>query len=326
MEQGKLPTGLLKKLVFDNIKGKNPHVMIGPEVGEDCAAVEFGDYACVLSTDPITGAEKGAGTLAVHISCNDIASCGVEPIGILITLMVPANGAEDDIDRVMKEAGEAAEELGVEIMGGHTEITSAVNKMVISTTAIGKAHIGRIVTTKGAKLGDDVVMTKWAGLEGTSIIASDLENELSGVLNSDEIISAQSLIKHISVVPEGVLAGKYRVNSMHDVTEGGILGAAWEIAEISETGIELYLKEIPVLETTKKICEYYKINPYRLISSGSMIMTCKEGTKLVSLLKDKGITASIIGKIIEKDRITIDEEGNKHLLEPPQADELFKVV
>lgn len=326
MEQGKLPTELLKKLVFENIKGKNPHVMIGPEVGEDCAVVKFGDYACVLSTDPITGAEKGAGTLAVHISCNDIASCGVEPIGILITLMVPANGSEDDIDRVMREAGVAAEELGVEIMGGHTEITSAVNKMVISTTAIGKVHIDKIVTTKGAKLGDDVVMTKWAGLEGTSIIASDLENELSAVLSVDEIISAQSLIEHISVVPEGVLAGKYGVNSMHDVTEGGILGAAWEIAEISGTGIELYLKEIPILETTKKICEYYKINPYRLISSGSMIMTCEEGTKLVNLLKDKGITASIIGKIIEKDRITIDEGDNKLLLEPPQADELFKVV
>lgn len=326
MEQGKLPTELLRKLVFDNIKAKNPHVIIGPEIGEDCAAIRFGDYACVLSTDPITGAEKGTGTLAIHISCNDIASCGVEPIGILITLMVPANGSKEDIERVMKEAGMAAKELGVEIIGGHTEITSAVNKMVISTTAIGKIEIDKIITTKGALIGDDVVMTKWAGLEGTSIIASDLENELINILDKNELLSAQSLIKYISVVPEGVLAGKFGVNSMHDVTEGGILGAAWEIAEISNTGIELYLSKIPILETTKKICKHYKINPYRLISSGSMIMTCKEGVKLVNLLEKKGITASIIGKIIEKDRIIIKSDGSKSELEPPKADELFKVI
>lgn len=326
MEPGKLPTELLKKLVFDNIKSKNPHVMIGPEVGEDCAAIRFGEYVCLLSTDPITGAEKGAGTLAIHISCNDIASCGVEPIGILITLMVPTDGTEDDIDRVMKEAGEAAKELGVEIIGGHTEITSAVNKMVISTTAVGKAPIDGIITTKGAKIGDDVIMTKWAGLEGTSIIASDLANDLADVLSKTEIESAQSLIKNISVVPEGVLAGKYGVNSMHDVTEGGILGAAWELAEISETGIELHLKKIPVLETTRKVCDYYGIDPFRLISSGSMIMTCKDGEELINLLKRKGITASIIGKIIDEDRIIINENGDRIELEPPKADELFKVV
>ncbi len=326
MEPGKLPTELLKKLVFNNIKSKNPHVMIGPEVGEDCAAIRFGEYVCLLSTDPITGAEKGAGTLAIHISCNDIASCGVEPIGILITLMVPTDGTEDDIDRVMKEAGEAAKELGVEIIGGHTEITSAVNKMVISTTAVGKAPIDGIITTKGAKIGDDVIMTKWAGLEGTSIIASDLANDLADVLSKTEIESAQSLIKNISVVPEGVLAGKYGVNSMHDVTEGGILGAAWELAEISETGIELHLKKIPVLETTRKICDYYGIDPFRLISSGSMIMTCKDGEELINLLKRKGITASIIGKIIDEDRIIINENGDRIELEPPKADELFKVV
>ncbi|NLN49034.1 MAG: AIR synthase [Clostridiales bacterium] len=326
MKPGKLPTELLKKLVFDNIKSKNPHVLIGPEVGEDCAAIKFGEYVCVLSTDPITGAEKGAGTLAIHISCNDIASCGVEPIGILITLMVPIDGTEADIDRVMKEAGEAAKELGVEIIGGHTEITSAVNKMIISTTAIGKAPIGGIVTTKGAKIGDDIIMTKWAGLEGTSIIASDFANELNDVLSKNEIESAQSLIDYISVVPEGVIAGKYGVNSMHDVTEGGILGASWEIAEISETGIELHLNKIPILETTKKICDYYGIDPYRLISSGSMIMTCKDGEKLVCLLKSKGIAATVIGRIIDKDRIIIDERGNVSKLEPPKADELFKVV
>lgn len=326
MEIGKLPTELLRKLVFKNIKGRNPHVILRPEVGEDCAGIRFGDYVCVLSTDPITGADKGAGTLAVHISCNDIASCGVKPVGILITLMVPADGTKEDIQRVMKEAGEAAEELGVEIIGGHTEITVAVNKMVISTTAIGKGQIDKIITTKGAKVDDDVVITKWAGLEGTSIIASDCEKELLHILDEEEIKEAQSFIKYISVVPEGVLAGEYGVHSMHDVTEGGILGAAWEIAEISGTGMEIHINSIPVKQVTKKICDYYNINPYRLISSGSMMMTCKDGQKLAELLGKNGIKAAVIGKIIQKDRIIINQDGSSSTLEPPEADELFKVI
>lgn len=326
LEIGKLPSELLKKLVFDNIIASNPDVLIGPEIGEDCGAIDFDEYACILSTDPITGADKGAGTLAIHISCNDIASSGVKPIAIMITLLAPPNSTAEDIDRIMKEAGEAAAELGVEIIGGHTEITAAVNKMVISTTAIGRAKKDKIVTTKGAKLYDDVIMTKWAGLEGSSIIALDKEKELLDILTQKEIREAHSFIKHISVVPEGVLAGEFGVNSMHDVTEGGVFGAVWEIAEISNTGVEIEVDKIPVRDVTKKICEYYNINPYGLISSGTMIITCKDGVKLIELLKANGIEATIIGRIIEKERQLVYGDGRKEILEAPKSDELFKVV
>ena len=323
---GKLPSELLRELVFDNIKEKNPKVLLGPEIGEDCAAVSFGDYACILSTDPITGAEKGAGTLAIHISCNDIASSGVKPIAIMITLLAPPDTKKEEIDRVMKEAGEAASELGVEIIGGHTEITAAVNKMVISTTALGKAEKDKVITTKGAKVGDDLVMTKWAGLEGTSIIASDKEEELKEILTPEEIEEAQELIKYISVVPEGVLAGEFGVNSMHDVTEGGIFGAVWEVAEVSGTGVEIYSDAIPIKEVTKKICDHYGLDPYGLIASGTMIITCNKGDAFVEVLEKNGIKATVIGKIIEKERHVIGGNGVKAILEPPKSDELFKIV
>jgi len=173
MKEGKIPPELLKSLVFNNIKVKHKDVIMRPEIGEDCAAIDFGSHACVLSTDPITGAAEGAGTLAIHISCNDVATSGVRPVGIMVTILAPPEATEEDIKRVMEEAGEAAFRLGVEIIGGHTEITSAVNRIVISTTAIGKVIKDRIVRTSGAQTGDDVIMTKWAGLEGTSIIASE---------------------------------------------------------------------------------------------------------------------------------------------------------
>lgn len=324
MKEGKIPPELLKSLVFNNIKVKSKEVIMRPEIGEDCAAIDFGDYACILSTDPITGADKGAGTLAIHISCNDVATCGVRPVGIMVTVLAPTTATEEEIGRVMKEAGEAAAALGVEIIGGHTEVTSAVNRIVISTTAVGKLLKDRIVRSSGAQEGDDVIMTKWAGLEGTSIIAADKEAVLAGKLSPEEIETAKSFIEHISVVQEGVTAGEFGASSMHDVTEGGILGAAWEIAESSSKGIDIYIDEIPVREVTRKLCNVFGIDPYRLISSGSMLITAKNGAELVRILEAKGIPSAIIGKIRSQGR-NIIKNGEIHKLNPPDVDELFKV-
>ena len=325
MKEGKIPSELLRKLVFDNIRIKNDDILIRPEIGEDCAAIDFGDYACVLTTDPITGAQAGAGTLAVHISCNDIASAGVKPLAVMLTIMAPVGTKEEDISRVMKEASEAAYELDVDIIGGHTEITSAVNRMIISTTAVGKTLKSKLVTTAAAKAGDDVVMTKWAGLEGTSIIAADKKDKLTGVLNESELLEAQSLIKHISVVKEGILAAEFGVNSMHDITEGGLLGAAWEVAESSKLGIEIDIDAVPMKDVTEKICSHLGINPYRLISSGSLIITCKNGHGLVETMKAQGINAAVIGRVTESGVFTVDKDGNKKIIEPPDVDELFRI-
>ena len=323
MKEGKIPPELLKSLIFNNIKVKNKDVILRPEIGEDCAAIDFGSYACVLSTDPITGAVAGAGALAIHISCNDVATSGLRPVGIMVTILAPPESTEEHIKSLMEDAGEASAKLGVEIIGGHTEITSAVNRIVISTTAIGKVLKDRIVRSSGAQTGDDVIMTKWAGLEGTSIIAADNEKELADKLPREEIENAKSFVQHISVVEEGVIAGEFGVNSMHDATEGGILGAAWEVAESSEKGIDIFIDKIPVQEVTRKISNIYGIDPYRLISSGSMLITAKNGAELVRILESKGIPSGIIGRITEQGRYII-RNGETTPLNPPDVDELFK--
>ncbi len=324
MKEGKLSSEMLRSIIFSNIKSFNKDIMVRPEIGEDCAVIDFGEYVCVLSTDPITGAENGAGALAVHISCNDIASSGIKPIALMITIMVPPTYNEDGIEKIMREACQAAEELQVDIIGGHTEVTSAVNRPVISTTAIGKLLKSKLVKTSGARVGDDVIMTKWAGLEGTAIIAADREAELREYFSKEELELAKSLARNISVVKEGVLAGEFGVNSMHDVTEGGILGAAWEIAESAGLGIEVYLDSIPIKIITEMLSKHYGINPYRLISSGCMVIITDKGNELVKLLADNGVEAQIIGKMTEAGR-TVLHKGKSSELLPPDVDELFKI-
>lgn len=327
MEIGKVPIKVLKEIIFSNIKHRRPEVLVRPGIGEDCAVIDFGKYVCVMSTDPITGAIKDIGSLAVHISCNDIASSGVEPLGVMLTAMAPPGTTKEDLDYVMADANKAAASINVEIIGGHTEITNSVNRMIISATAMGKQLKDKLILTRGAEVGDAVFMTKHAGLEGASIIAKDLERQLKDKIDHDIIKIAQDFVKDISVVREGILAGSIGVHSMHDATEGGILGALWELAEASGVGIEVYGDSINIRRETLEICRALSIDPMKLISSGVMVMTIPEDKKglLIDAFHGEGIELTEVGKITDKERVLI-KNGEKLKLLPPDADELYKVI
>lgn len=264
------------------------------------------------------------GKLAVHINCNDIASAGGEPIGILVTILAPTTSSLDEINDVMKEINEEAEKINVEIIGGHTEVTSAVNKMIISVTVIGKNPRGKSVRTAGAMVGDDIVVTKTMGLEGTCILINDHEERLNRILSKEEIDIGKSLIDELSVLKEGRIAGKLGAHSMHDITEGGLLGAIFEVSAAANKGFEIYKDKVPVLDITKKICKEFNIDYLRLISSGSMMITTNKGKELVKELEGYNIKATIIGKITEKDGFLI-EDGKKIKVDPPKRDELFNI-
>lgn len=326
MEIGKVPNDVLKEIILNKISNRRPEVLIRPRIGEDCSALDFGNDACVLSTDPITGAVNEVGRLAVHISCNDIASCGVEPIGLMVTILAPPEATESDLETIMSQITETANSINVEVIGGHTEVTNAVSRFVLISTAVGKVLKEKLVATSGAQPGDYIIITKSAGIEGTAIIAHDKEEELIKKFGIEFIKRAKSFVENVSVVKEGILAGKFGVNSMHDVTEGGVLGAAWEIAEASEAGVVIYEDKIPVEPETKKIAEFYGIDPLKLISSGCMMITAKDGNGLVSMLGQHNIKSSVIGRVTsEKCKKLVLSTGIKEINQP-ETDDLYKVV
>lgn len=325
---GKLDSDLLKSIVFDKIHHIREEVVTTPDIGEDCASVDFGEYICTMSTDPITAAVSDIGSLAIHITCNDIASNGVEPLGIMLTAMLPEGTTAEDIANIMQQAGETAKELNVEILGGHTEITNAVNKPVIVSTAIGRAFKNSKVSNN-IKVGDYIVLTKHAGLEGAAIIVNDFEKELYGVLSPEEIHQAKGFIDDISVVKEGIIAGNVGVAKMHDVTEGGVYGAIWEMCHIAGLGCEVYEEEIVIDEITKKIAKNYGIDPYRLISSGCMLIIVEADKKdeLTTKLTKANIDNAVIGKIVEQEEGVFAYKDSKKIeIFPPVSDELYKVV
>lgn len=327
MKLGKIPEVVLKRSILNQIKHRREEVLLGPAVGEDCSVIGLEkDEVIVMSTDPITGTVQDIGTLAVHITANDIASSGAEVIGIMLSVLLPEMTAEAELRSLMHDVEAVCEQLQIEILGGHTEVTKAVNQPIVTVTGIGKMKRADMIKTSGAKPGQEIVMTKWAGLEGTAILAKAREQELLTKYSAGFISGAQRMMDDISVVPESKIAREVGVTSMHDVTEGGIFGALWEIGAASKIGLEVDLQKIQLRQETVEICEFFDLNPYMLISSGCMLIVTGNANLLVDRLKEEGIAAAVIGRITKgNDRIIVNG-GEQRYLEPPKADELYKVM
>lgn len=323
MKAGKLSPEKLNELILNQLQTRRSDVLLHPKVGEDSAVIDFGEYVCVMSTDPITGASKGMGRLAVHVSCNDIAANGAEPVGIQLVLLLPEDISEAQIQEIMQDVEAGAAELGIEILGGHTEITSLVSRPIITATAIGKAPKNRYVTSSGARPGDDIIITKGAGIEGTAILANDYsEYLLKQGVGAETIATAAGYYAEISVLSEGLLAAGMGATAMHDITEGGLYGALYELAGASGAGFDLYTDQVYVRPETAEICAALKLDPLGLISSGSMLITIADGDALLQALSQQGIQAAKVGKITTEGKRLI-KNGVAQEFALPTADEIW---
>ncbi len=319
MRQGKLTNQQLESLILSKFSHTREEVVCSPHVGVDCAAVDLGGRIAVLSTDPITSADKNLGSLTVHVSCNDAAAAGAEPIGILVTLLIPPSCTEEDIDRVADELAEAARLANIEIIGGHTEVTATVNRMITCATVIARAGKNGIIAPNGMKDGDYIIMTKGGGIEGTAVIASDFPDKTA--LSQAELEEARGFMSMVSVVKEGLFCADNGATAMHDITEGGVYGAAWEMAEASGCGMEIWPDKVPFHPITLKVCENCGLDRFRLLSSGSMLVACPDGEAMVKGLAEIGIPAAVIGRAGGNGIRT--DKGEEIL--PPEADELYRM-
>ena len=321
MKIGKLPEQMLVRSVLKQAKHRRDEVLVGPAVGQDCAVMELGpDEVFVMSSDPITGTVKDIGSHGIHVTANDLAASGAEPVGVILTVLLPENIEEEQIRKMMQDAERTCKELNMEIMGGHTEITNVVQQPLLTVTGVGKTKKKDLLTTMQVHPGQDIVVTKWIGLEGTSILAKEKEEELLQRFNQDLVHTAQQFDQYLSVVHA------FGVSAMHDITEGGVFGALWEMAEGSGVGLDADLKAIPIRQETVEVCEYFGLNPYQIMSSGSMMIAADDGHGLVMALEKAGIPAAVVGRATDgNDRVLRNGEDVRYL-DRPQTDELYKVM
>jgi hydrogenase maturation factor len=327
---GKIPSEILKSIVFRNLGIPNDRLLVGPGIGEDAAVVRFGNKALVLSTDPITGTASNVGWFSVHINANDVATFGAKPKWYLCSIMLPKRSRKNVLHGIMKQIDSACAELGVTVIGGHCEVTPFLKRPILVGFMLGETSLNRYVTSGGASVGNVLMVTKTVGIEGTTILATDAEDMLRKHLKKGVIKRAQNIYKKISVVKEALMAMEVGgVTAMHDPTEGGILCGIWELSEASNLGVRVYKDRIPISSETKSICKILKIDPFRLMSSGSLLIAAKKSSasKIIKELSGKKIPISVIGEFTKRKYgrklLSIDESVAE--LKPPFPDDVYNV-
>jgi hydrogenase maturation factor len=327
---GKLPPELLRGLVLGRLGARRAETLVPAALGIDAAVITLdADWACVLTCDPITTASSGAGRLAVHVVCNDLAAMGAEPVGVLATLLFPAGTHASTIGELVAEIDATARALHVEVLGGHTEVTPGLSAPLVVMSGVGKARRDRVLTAGGGRPGAALVLTKAAALEGSHVLAADMTSRLHQLGLSDAVVEeARSYGQELSVVAEARRAAVLGATAMHDPTEGGVVGALWEMAEASGCGFRVSVAAIPVRPATLEVCAALRVDPLRLIASGALLIACADGAAMVSGLAEHGTEAAHIGALtpLETGRVLVHPDGYEELVASVGRDELYRVL
>ena len=335
MRVGKLSVNALKRSVLRQLNTTREEVMNGAGVGEDCAIFAFSDDAmtvsCMQEAAVAVMADIGARRSAeertmaqlIHKCANNLAVRGAEPIAALITILLTEATEETVLKELMAEAERVCGSLHIQIAGGQTRITKAAAMPYAVVTGIGKLSPKIHNSLSGAKPGQDVVVSKWIGLEGTAFLAKNHKEKLSERYPAYLVEKAAGFDRYLSIIPEAAVAVKSGVCAMHDVSEGGIFGALWELAERAGVGLTVDLKKLPLRQETVEVCECCNVNPYELLSGGSLIMTSEDGAALTEALKAEGIPAVTVGKVTDSnDRLLVNGDEIRYM-DRPRCDEIY---
>ncbi len=328
---GKLPAPLLQDLL-SRYAHSDERLIVGPRVGEDATVIDFGSQYLVAKTDPITFATDQIGWYVVHVNANDLAVMGAVPRWFLCTLLLPAGQSSAAlVEEIYAQISETCEGLGAALCGGHTEVTYGLPRPLAIGVMLGEVERGQLVTTAGARSGDDLIVTKGIAVEGTAILARELRPRLKGRLPPTLLARCEHLLfdPGISVVQDAnVLCGATRPHAMHDPTEGGLATGLWELAEASGHGLRVYEDQIPILEETRAICEELKLDALGIIASGALLASVApdETDGALAALERAGIRASVIGRVVPaSEGVTLRNRTGDRTLPRFDQDEIARV-
>jgi hydrogenase maturation factor len=335
---GKVSENILKLSILNQLHSKNEAVVKG--AGGDCALFALGEgyeskalAACVQEAAVAAKADIGKcaaykRTMAHLITrcVNNLAVGSAVPVAAMITLLLPEDTDNTYIRTLMSEADEACGVFRMQIAGGQTRVLREIKEPVAVVNAYGMLPGDKLSAIQEAKPGQDIVLSKWAGLEGTASIAALKADEINKHYPAYLAEEAAAFDKYLSVVPEAELAFKNGVSAMHDASEGGIFAALWELAESAGCGLDIDIKKIPLRQETVEICECVGANPYGLLSGGCLVMTTDDGEGLVRTFAAENIPASLIGKTTSEKARIIRNEDEVRYMERPKQDEIYKFI
>ncbi len=305
---GKIPIDVLSTTILKLTGAQSDRITTPAKAGLDFAAVRAGKGYIVVSADPVTGVSREIGTYALRVSANDVATCGHRPQFAESVILLPEGSTQRQVEEIARQVHESAKRLEIAIVGGHTEVTPRLSHPIVVITAF--CYVDDYVTSGDAKSGDTIMMTKTAGLEGTAVLGG-----------------SKRFLDRLSVVDEAVAAyGTGCVHAMHDCTEGGVLGAIFEMSFASGLGFELEEGRIPVAPETANLCRKYGIDPLKLISSGALLLSVEKGKEREVVEALSPIRATTVGTFKKSGRTLVKKDGSMMTLHEAPEDELWRAL
>jgi hydrogenase maturation factor len=295
---GKVPAALLRELLA-SLPAPPPELRLGPRVGEDACAIDVPAGTLVVATDPITLTGAGVGRHAVLVNANDVAVMGVRPRWFLAAVLLPEGSGEALVRELFAGLRAGAEEAGVALVGGHTEVTAAVRQPVVVGQMLGLAPDGRFVPTGGARPGDAIVQAGPAPVEAAAVLAAEARERL-GSVDVATLARACGALREpgISVVEAALAAAELGATALHDPTEGGLATGLAELAEAS--GVRLVVDPDRVLwfEPGRAVCRALGADPWGALASGALLAAfpAERAAPACEALARRGIPAHVIGR------------------------------
>jgi hydrogenase expression/formation protein HypE len=309
---GKATAELFEQVILRRLGAPDADVLVGPRHGVDVGVVKVADgVAMALTTDPVFvvpayGWERAA-WFAVHILASDAATSGLPLRWMAVDLNLPPETSDEDLTALWDAFSRTCADLGIAVVTGHTaRYEGCAWPMVGGATCLALGPADAYVTPAMARPGDAVVITKGAAIEATALFAATFPDRLTVAVGAEVVAQADALFAQMTVVPEARVAARFGlrergVTSMHDATEGGVLGGLLEVATASEAGIRVDLEAIPVRPEVRAVCGHVGIDPYTSISEGTLIATVvpERAHDFVSTLVAEGIEASVVGAMTD---------------------------
>ena len=340
--EGKVPWDLLKTLIEKRGFRGNKGIIQNSAPGVDIAALNLPEVYeqvqkfynstsipyLIYKSDPITFSTPDPANYLITVNMNDLATCGAIPYGIMVTILLPPETTSDDLTVFQSRLSRICEKQKISILGGHSEVTSAVKTPVYSVSMIGFVPPEYYIP-RTPKPGDKIICSGWVGAEGTGILLSSGKEYFSKVFSPEKINHGEMISKKIEISDRILSVNKKwhdSIHLVHDATEGGFYGALYECLHPHSLGCNIESSKIPLYDVTKEISSLLNINPFKLISSGAVIIVCaeNEASEIVECLTENvEIPVAIVGEVTELgDHLKVDLEEIK----PPESDHIIKAL
>ena len=326
-QTGKIPREFFRTQIAPHLGADRPDVQLGPKHGVDFGVIDIDGTALAVATDPVSilpdlGFER-AGRFAVRIVLADVAVSGLSPSHLAISFSLPPELSDDDFATLWEAIHNECDSLGVDIVTGHTARYEGCSfPWVGAATALAVGDHDDLIRPDGASLGDDLVLTTGPAVESAALFASLFPKQIDcdpALLN--RVAARLDELDGVRDARTAADAGK--VTAIHDVTEGGLLGALHEMATGAGVQFSVDSNRAPIDSDVQTLCETLGMDPWTATSSGTLVLAVDPHSTedVVNALRNRGTTATVIGTVAKGSGVKLDEEST----EPPAGDASWPV-